>query len=110
MGALASSGPYLADAPLAIAVVMEGSRMPQIDGTRAAECMMIAAWGEGIGSCWVLQIDRPKVKELLGIAEAAELVTIIPFGYPTEAEKAKKKVRKRLSKIAHKERFGQPFV
>ena len=110
IGALASSGPYLAEAPLAVAVVMEGSRMPQLDGTRAVECMMLAAWGEGIGSCWVHQIDRPKVKELLGIPEAAELVTVIPFGYPIEEEKAKKKVRKRLSHIAHRERFGQPFV
>ncbi len=110
IGGLASSGPYLAEAPLAIAVVLEGSRMPQIDGTRAAECIMLAAWGEGVGSCWVQQMDRPQVKALLGVPEEAELLTVIPLGYPTEGEKAKKKVRKRLSRIAHRERFGQPFV
>jgi nitroreductase len=109
IGALASSGPYIADAPLAIALVIEGAKNPYIDATRAAECLMLAAWGEGVGSCWVGGLDRPKIKELLGIPEPAELVTVIPFGYPTDEEKAKKKVRKRLDKVAYRERYGQPF-
>jgi nitroreductase len=109
IGALASTGPYIADAPLAIALVIEGAKNPYIDATRAAECLMLAAWGEGIGSCWVGGIDRPKIKEVLGVPEEAELITVIPFGYPTEEEKAKKKVRKRLGKIAYRERYGQPY-
>jgi nitroreductase len=109
IGTLASSGPYIADAPLAIAVVIEGAKNPFIDATRAAECLMLAAWGEGIGSCWVGGLDRPKIKALLGIPEEAELVTVIPFGYPTDEETTKKKVRKRLSKIAYRERYGQPL-
>jgi len=109
LGALASTGPYIADAPLAIALVIEGAKNPYIDATRAAECLMLAAWAEGIGSCWVGGIDRPKVKELLGIPEEAELVTILPFGYPTAEEKNKQKVRKRLGKIAFRERYGEPF-
>jgi nitroreductase len=109
VGALASSGPYIAEAPLAIALVIEGARNPQIDAARAAECLMLAAWGEGVGSCWVGGLDRPKIKELLGIPETAELVTVIPFGYPSETEMGKKKVRKRLEKIAYRERYGQPY-
>jgi len=109
LGALASTGPYIAHAPLAIALVIEGAKNPYIDATRAAECLMLAAWAEGIGSCWVGGIDRPKVKELLGIPEEAELITIVPFGYPTDEERSKKKVRKRLSAIAFRERYGQAF-
>jgi nitroreductase len=109
IGALASSGPYIADAPLAIAIVIEGAKNPFIDATRAAECLMLAAWGEGVGSCWVGGLDRPKIKELLGVPADAELVTVIPFGYPTDEEKSKKKVRKRLTKIAYRERYGQPY-
>lgn len=109
LGALASSGPYIAEAPLAIALAIEGAKNPYIDATRAAECLMLAAWAEGIGSCWVGGIDRPKAKELLGIPDAAELVTIIPFGYPTEEEKSKKKVRKRLGAVAYRERYGESF-
>jgi nitroreductase len=110
IGTLASSGPYIANAPLAIAVAIEGAKNPYIDATRAVECLMLAAWAEGIGSCWVGGIDRPKVKELLGIPEEAELVTVIPFGYPTEAEKNQKKVRKRLSKVAFREKYGQAYT
>lgn len=109
IGILASSGPYIAEAPLAIALVIEGAKNPFIDATRAAECLMLAAWGEGVGSCWVGGLDRPKIKTLLGVPEEAELVTVIPFGYPTDEETVKKKVRKRLSKIAYRERYGQPY-
>lgn len=109
LGALASSGPYIANAPLAIALAIEGAKNPYIDATRAAECLMLAAWAEGIGSCWVGGIDRPRAKELLGIPAEAELVTIIPFGYPTDEERNKKKVRKRLRAIAYRERYGQSF-
>ena len=109
IGALAPSGPYIADAPLAIALIIEGAKNPHIDATRAAECLMLAAWGEGIGSCWVGGLDRPQLKALLGIPEAAELITVIPFGYPTDEEKTKKKVRKQLEKIAYRERYGQPY-
>jgi nitroreductase len=109
IGALASTGPYIADAPLAIALAVEGAKNPYIDATRAAECLMLAAWGEGVGSCWVGGLDRPKIKELLGIPEEAELVTVIPFGYPSEEEKGRKKVRKRLEKIAFSERYGHAY-
>ncbi len=110
IGALASTGPYIAEAPLAIALVIEGAKNPYIDATRAAECLMLAAWSEGIGSCWVGGIDRPKIKELLGIPEEAELITVIPFGYPTAEETTKPKVRKRLGKIAFRERYGDPYL
>ena len=110
VGALASSGPYIANAPLAIAVAIEGAKNPYIDATRAVECLMLAAWGEGIGSCWVGGIDRPKVKELLGIPEETELITVVPFGHPTEAEKSQKKVRRRLGKIAFREKYGEAYT
>src|SRR5262245_57568086 len=49
IGALASTGPYIADAPLAIALVIEGAKNPYIDATRAAECVMLTACSEGFG-------------------------------------------------------------
>ena len=110
LGELASSGPFIAQAPLVIAIAVEGAKNPPVDGTRAVECLMLAAWSEGVGSCWVGGIDRPKVKELLGIPDAAELITVIPFGYPTDEEKAQKKVRKRLNKLAYRERYGEPYT
>jgi nitroreductase len=109
LGAMAASGPYLADAPLAIAVVTERARAPLIDGTRAISSMQLVAWEEGLGSCWIGSVDREGVKRLLGLPETCELITVLPFGYPTDAAKALKKRRKPLEQIAHRERFGTPY-
>ncbi len=109
LGAMAASGSYLAGAPLAIAVVTEGARAPLIDGTRAISSMQLVAWEEGLGSCWIGSVDREGVKRLLGLPEACELITVLPFGYPTEAAKGLKKRRKPLEQIAHRERFGTPY-
>ena len=109
LGAMAASGPYLAAAPLAIAVVTEGARAPLIDGTRAISSMQLVAWEEGLGSCWIGSVDREGVKRLLDLPETCELITVLPFGYPTDAAKALKKRRKPLEQIAHRERFGTPY-
>ena len=109
LGAMAPSGPYLADAPLAIAVVTDGARAPLIDGTRAISSMQLVAWEEGLGSCWVGGVDGDGVKRLLGIPEACEVITVLPFGYPTDAARRLRKRRKPLEQIAHRERYGTPF-
>ena len=109
IGALASSGPFIADAPLAIAVAMEGSRLPQFDAARAIENMILTAWSLGVGTVYVQGIDRDAVKDLLGIPEELDLITVMPFGYPTEAAKSVGKRRKPLAEIASVGRFGQPY-
>jgi nitroreductase len=109
LGAMAPSGPYLADAPLAIVIVTEGARVPLIDGTRAISSMQLVGWEEGLGSCWVGGVDREVVKRLLGIPEACELITMLPFGYPTDVAKRLRKRRKPLAQMAHRERFGTPY-
>jgi nitroreductase len=109
LAAMAPSGPYLAEAPLAIVVVTEGARAPFIDGTRAISSMQLVAWEEGLGSCWIGGMDRDGVKRLLDIPEGCELITVLPFGYPTDAAKRLRKRRKPLEQMAHRERFGTPF-
>jgi hypothetical protein len=49
-----------------------------------------------------------EVKSLLGIPDDLDLLAIVPFGFPAKAL-GKKKRRKPLSQVAHRERFGQPF-
>jgi nitroreductase len=109
LAALAPSGAYLADAPVAIVVATEGARLPLVDGTRAISSMQLVAWEEGLGSCWVGGVDRDGVKRLLSIPEACEVITVLPFGYPTDTAKRLRKRRKSLEQIAHRERFGEPF-
>lgn len=110
LGELASTGPYLARAPLAIAVVVPDSPIGYIDGTRAAQDMMLAAWDQEIGSNWVGNVDTSAIKVLLNIPEAKLVLTIIPFGYSAEEVGRGVKDRKRMSEVAHWETWGQPYT
>ena len=53
LGELAKSGPYIAQAPLAIAVAIEETVYAVSDASRAIQSMMLTAWAAGIGSNWV---------------------------------------------------------
>lgn len=109
LGDLASTGAYIAGAPLAVAIVVPQAPVGYIDGTRAAQDMMLAAWNEGIGSNWVGNVDTDEIKQLLNVPQDRMILTIIPFGYPQEAIGAGIKDRKPISEIVHTERFGQPY-
>lgn len=109
LGELASTGPYIASAPLAIAVVVPEGPTGYIDGARAVQDMMLAAWEAGIGSNWVGNVNSEPVKALLKIPADRMVLTVIPFGYPTKKLGAGLKDRKALAAIAHTEQFGQPY-
>lgn len=103
------TGEHIAKAPLAIAILMDQAKLPEIDGARAIQNMVLEAWDMGIGSCWVTNFYDDGVKDLLGAPQRMKLVTVMPFGYPIEPKAKGKKIRKPLSEIVHSERFGQRF-
>ncbi len=111
LGTLARSGPYIAQAPLAIAVVIDPkSRFAVSDASRAVQSMVLTAWAEGVGSNWVGFGGLEATNPLLHIPADMEVFAIIPFGYPADAVGRGKKNRKPRSEVVHSERFGQPFV
>lgn len=60
------SGPYVATAPLAVAVAVEKGPLALSDGSRAIQDMILTAWSEGVGSNWVgFQGMLGEVKRLL---------------------------------------------
>ena len=108
--ALPRHGPYIAGAPLAIAVVIARTPPAVSDASRAIQSMLLAAWSEGVGGNWVgftglIDAARP----ILGIPDDLDLLAIVPFGYPTDPGGKGQKSRKPLAEIAHRERWGQPF-
>ena len=109
LGAVAQTGPYIAQAPLAIVVAIENTRFAVSDASRAIQAMILTAWSEGVGSNWVGFLGLTEVKSLLGIPDELNVLAIVPFGYPMQAHSQGKKQRKLLSEVAHRERFGQPF-
>jgi len=109
LGALARSGPYIAQAPLAIVVAVDKSVYAVSDASRAIHSMLLTAWSEGVGSNWVGFSNLEKVNAVLGIPAALDVVAIVPFGYPADKIGRGKKNRKPLRAVAHRERYSQPF-
>src|SRR5262247_865790 len=85
LGAVASSGPYVAQAPLAIVVATDKSRFAISDASRAIQSMLLAAWAEGVGSNWVGFGGLDKAKPLLDIPAHLDVLAIVPFGYPARS-------------------------
>ena len=112
IGNIASSGAFIGGAPLAIAVVMDHANRPELDAGRSLQQTELAAWSEGVGGCvaGIRGEENSRVKELLSVPDDLEMVTVMAFGYPTDAAKVGGKRRKPLSKIAHSECFGQEFI
>ncbi len=105
---LAAFGGFLAEAPVVIAVVTDPRASPrfhEVDGSCAVENMMLAAWSLGLGTCWIGTMDREGAKQLLGVPEELNLLTVIPLGYPAEESRAPS--RKSLDELVYWERFGQ---
>src|SRR6185295_16781719 len=68
LGRLARSGPYVAQAPLAVVVAVEKkSRFALSDASRAIQDMMLAAWADGVGSNWVGFSGMDEVGALLKV-------------------------------------------
>ncbi len=62
-----------------------------VDTTIALHNMVIAAWTMGVGSCWIGDFSEKKVKQLLNIPDAWNVVALVSFGYPAEQPKPRRK-------------------
>ena len=95
----------------------------EIDAAAGIENILLAAWEEGIGSCWIGSVHRKKVKKILRIPHHLEVNSIIALGYCNETpvvEEMKDKIKywkddegvlhvpkRKLADIVHKNRYGR---
>ena len=111
LGSLVSTGRYTADAAFAIVVAVDKSSPFGVsDASRAIQSMVLTAWSEGVGSVWAGWVGMTQVAEFLSVPDSADVIAVVPFGYPAHARTGGKKKRKALSEVAHRERFGKPFA
>lgn len=110
LGSLATTGPYIAQAPLALVMCMENSPYAVSDVSRAIQSMILTAWAQGLGSNWVGFENLGHINPVLGIPPEIKILAIVPFGYPVASTGKGQKKRKPLSEVAHRERWDQPFV
>jgi nitroreductase len=101
----------LLGAALVVAIVVRGRGPVAFDAGRAAQNMMVAAWGEGIGSC-PAHLPEAEVAKLLKIPAEMQVNRVIAFGYvdPERANAPKSVARKRkpLDELVHWETWGAP--
>jgi nitroreductase len=109
LGELATTGPYIAQAPAAIVVAVNRTPLAVSDGSRAIQSMLLTAWGEGVGGNWVGVKGLDEAKPMLGIPDVLDLLAVIPLGYPAQPVGRGKKERKPLGEVASRERYGQPY-
>lgn len=59
-------------------------KMFEYDVGAAMENMILAALSEGVGSCWLLSIDRDKLKSILGVPDGFRIDCVLALGRPAE--------------------------
>jgi len=81
----------LGGAPVAIGVCLPKEKDPWVwknnisDSAAAIENLLLAAWGRGLGTCWMtgpLKGRADAIASFLGVPEDRELVAIITLGHP----------------------------
>lgn len=110
LGKMARTGPYIAEAGLAVAVAIEPTKYAESDAGRAIQSMILTAWEQGIGSNWVGFYGLDDAREYLGIPDDLELFAIVSFGYSEAVSTKGEKNRKPFDEVVHKSRFGERFA
>ena len=80
--------PRPGEEPAAYVVTLVNSKlrekMFEYDVGAAMENMILAALAEGVGSCWLLSIDRDKLRAVLGVPGEYRIDSVLALGYPVE--------------------------
>ena len=102
------TGKFMAEAPLAIAVVVnpKASKHPEQEGAAATQNMLLATHALGLGACWISVYGtgcEEKAKQLLQIPDEEWLLSIVPIGHLAETPE---KGRKGLDEITFADKYG----
>lgn len=97
-----------------------------VDGAVAGQLAVLEATGRGAGSCWMAGFHERSVAEAAGLGEGERPLAVIPVGHPAvgpesggswlgrgwdaAAQRILSARRKPLERIAHRGRFGVPFI
>ena len=75
--------------PVAYVVVLVNTavreKMFEYDVGAAVENMILIALADGIGSCWLISIDREKAAQILGVPEGLRIDSVLALGRPAES-------------------------
>lgn len=103
--------PFVGQAPIILvccgtepdSIMRCGQPRYTVDLSIATAYMILEAYEQGLGTCWLGSFDENKVKEILGIPEKVRVVSITPLGYPDESPAPRP--RKELEEIVCYDRY-----
>ena len=75
-------------AQLVVAIAVTGKGPTSFDAGRAAQNMLLAAWGLGVGGSPNGMPDRDAAGEILGVREGESPAIVLTFGYPAKPRDA----------------------
>lgn len=78
-----------------------------LDAGLAMQQLMLAAYVEELGTCWVAWFDEEKVRSACSVPDSYRIVALTPLGFPAKQPGPRK--RKDLSEIVYQEKWGQPL-
>lgn len=65
-------------------MIYEGHDFGDTDAAIVCTHMMLEAWEQGLGSCWVGYFNEEKVKAALGLPENVRVRDLLPVGYAAD--------------------------
>jgi len=76
--------------PVAYIAILVNKKKAQLrytayDVGAAAQSILLTAWEQGIGSCWMQAINRKEIRRILDIPQENKLDSIISLGYRAES-------------------------
>jgi nitroreductase len=105
LASLAVNGPFIADAPVCVAVLCEEGTYYLEDGCAATQNLLVAARAHGCASCWVAGDKKPyadAVLKILGAPAHYKLVSLVALGRSDAHPNPQKRP---LADVIHWERF-----
>ena len=96
VAATLGSPAFLAQAPVILVAcglkqdtMSNSHRVDTTDVSIAAGYSVLAAWEEGLGTCWMASYEEETLRAALSLPATTSIVMISPLGYPAEEPNAK---------------------
>lgn len=85
----------------------DGKEYYLLDAGLAMQQMMLAAYAEGLGTCWVCWFDEAKARAALQVPPEYRIVAISPLGVPDRLPSPRSS--KEIEEIVYMEEWGRPY-
>lgn len=86
-----AGNPAEGEKPTAFIIVLADTKIRasgyEMDAGAAIENLILSAWEEGIGCCWMASIDKEAIRNIIGADETLPVISAIALGYKGEEPK-----------------------